>query len=205
MRYSAILAVCGAILVVASPVLRPGSESAAAAAEPSDYPSTAVFHHNVHRLNHSASALIWSPTLARYAQTLVNTCHYGLNSSIGGGGYGQNVAMKVSTGGLEAANLAVARAISNMWYNDQVGQFPVGDYGKPTPDMSNFGKWGGYSQVVWKGTGEVGCATAFCPAGTLADGMPGWLTVCNYSPPGNYLDRFGENVMPPLGEPVVRP
>ncbi len=49
---------------------------AAAAAQPTDYISTALYHHNVHRFNHSAAALEWSDEHAGYAQTLANTCNF---------------------------------------------------------------------------------------------------------------------------------
>jgi len=106
-------------------------------------------------------------------------------SSIGGGGYGQNLAMWGSSSNPEAfgATGSVARAASNGWYNNELLDFPAGDYGKGSPDMSNFEKWGHYSQLVWAGSQKVGCATKFCPAGTLS-GFGSWYTVCNYFPAG---------------------
>jgi uncharacterized protein YkwD len=50
---------------------------------------------------------------------------------------------------------------------------------------------GHYTQVVWRGTKRVGCATQTCtknsPFGSQA---PTWqLWVCNYAPPGNYVGQ----------------
>lgn len=115
----------------------------------------------------------------------------GFFRSIGGGGYGQNLAMWGSSGNPEAigASASVARAASNGWYNNELGLFPSGDYGKGSPDMSNFSKWGHYSQLVWKGSKKVGCATKFCPAGTLSS-LASFYTVCNYFPAGNFFPTF---------------
>lgn len=43
-------------------------------AQPTDYTSTALHHHNVHRFNHSAGALEWSDQHAGYAKTLAERC-----------------------------------------------------------------------------------------------------------------------------------
>lgn len=38
------------------------------------YQQLALQHHNIHRANHSASALVWNSTLADYAKTTAETC-----------------------------------------------------------------------------------------------------------------------------------
>jgi hypothetical protein len=81
------------------------------------------------------------------------------------------------------ASTCAAQAITNMWYNGELNQYPSGGYGG-NPDMSGFHDWGHYSQVVWAGTNKVGCATQYCPPGTMFGGMGAWYTVCNYGPPG---------------------
>jgi hypothetical protein len=119
------------------------------------------------------------------------------------------------------ATASVARAASNGWYNNELGLFPAGDYGKASPDMSNFSDWGHFSQLVWKGSKKVGCATKFCPAGTLSS-YGSWYTVCNYYPAGmfsthllfcasanrprlgNMGGAYAGNVLPPQGQATVR-
>lgn len=81
------------------------------------------------------------------------------------------------------ATASVARAASNGWYNGELNDFPTSDYGKDSPDMSNFEKWGHFSQLVWKGTEKVGCHSQFCPPGTMSE-LGSWYTVCNYFPAG---------------------
>ncbi|SPQ19865.1 5c7548f3-fa18-4774-90c6-780829676d14 [Thermothielavioides terrestris] len=187
-----------------APAPAPSTTTQASAAQPSDYTSTALYHHNVHRFNHSANALVWSDEHAQYAQTLAERCVFEHDTSIGGGGYGQNIAMWGSTGDPEAfgATGSIARAASNGWYNGELNDFPASSYGASTPDMTNFEKWGHFSQLVWKDTQKVGCATVFCQPGTLSS-MGSWFSVCNYYPPGNVGGAYGDNVAPPEGQPIV--
>ncbi len=78
----------------------------------------------------------------------------------------------------------LAQAITDMWYNGEITQFPSNGYGQATPDMSNFESWGHVTQVIWAGSTTVGCATQLCPAGTMFSGMDAWFTVCDYGPAG---------------------
>jgi hypothetical protein len=57
-------------------------------------------------------------------------------------------------------------------------------YGQENPpeDM-NIDLYGHFTQVVWKDSTKVGCATVKCPAGTVLS-FPSWYTVCNYNPQG---------------------
>ncbi|KAK5655932.1 hypothetical protein OQA88_5067 [Cercophora sp. LCS_1] len=169
-----------------------------------DYESTLLYHHNVHRANHSASDLSWGGDLASYALQTAQKCQFAHDLSPGGGGYGQNLAMYGTSSGARefGANKAGAQAASNFWYNGELGKFPSGDYGKSSPSMANFKDWGHFSQLVWKGTSSVGCASYLCPAGTLAS-MEAWFTVCNYSPAGNMGGAYGTNVLPPQGHAGV--
>ncbi|KAK4124729.1 PR-1-like protein [Parathielavia appendiculata] len=200
---------------VAAPIVeaaQPSSEAAEApapteqapAAQPSDYQSTALYHHNIHRFNHSADALTWDDGLASSAEILAKRCVFEHDTSINGGGYGQNLAMWGSSGDPESFGAAgsVARAASDGWYNNELYLFPQDDFGKDTPDMSNFMQWGHFSQLVWINTKKVGCATHFCAPDTLSK-LGSWYTVCNYSPPGNVGGAYGENVKRPLGQPRV--
>lgn len=116
-------------------------------------------------------------------------------SSIDGGGYGQNIGY-----GVEASQVGVM--ITNLMYNDEIGYFPT-PYGASSPSMTDFEKWGHFSQIVWKGTTHVGCATVMCNGlGNVDSSSSLPFTVCNYSPPGNYDGEYGENVLAPLGYKV---
>lgn len=121
-----------------------------------------------------------------------------------GGGYGQNLAA-----GLDASPTGIGESISELWYNNEMGYFDP-YYGQPQPAGSNFGNvfesFGHFTQVVWKGTSSVGCYTYDCSSQGLANvggNVPPYLTVCNYGPPGNYMNEFDTNVARPLGQPTV--
>ncbi|KAI4121806.1 MAG: hypothetical protein LQ338_006168 [Usnochroma carphineum] len=165
------------------------------------YKALVLQHHNIHRANHSADDLVWDDTLAGYAEQSARTCVWGHNLSPGGGGYGQNIAA-----GTEAGQ--IAKVLTGGFYNNEMMDYPK--FGVDSPDMTNFEKWGHFSQMVWKGTQKVGCYTFTCsPAGAPPldcnpatgqsylkntgcgnGGMEAIFTVCNYSPAGNIRDNY---------------
>ncbi|KAF2397119.1 PR-1-like protein [Trichodelitschia bisporula] len=180
----------------AAPVSTGGSSA------PNSYAQTVVDHHNAHRANHSAPALVWDDSLASIAQQIGSSCVYAHDTKTGGGGYGQNIAA-----GAPASN--IASIISDLFYNNEVGNF-AGLYGQATPSNLNneqaFDTYGHFTQIVWKGTTSVGCATVDCSGKGLANtggNVPPYFTVCNYKSPGNFLGEFDKNVLPPLGKPMV--
>jgi hypothetical protein len=166
-----------------------------------------VTHHNIHRANNSAGALSWDANLANIALEIANSCNYAHNTEAGGGGYGQNIAA-----GAPADN--VTSVISDLFYNGEIGNY-AGMYGQATPanidDTTAFDGYGHYTQIVWVGTTHVGCATVDCTGrgngpqglGNVGSNVPPHFTVCNYSPPGNYLGEFDKNVVPPGNQPTI--
>jgi hypothetical protein len=48
---------------------------------------------------------------------------------------------------------------------------------------------GHYTQLVWRATTQVGCATVQCTTGSPFGGGNWTFTVCDYSPPGNYVGQ----------------
>lgn len=58
---------------------------------------------------------------------------------------------------------------------------------------------GHFTQMVWVGTTQVGCAQTACPAGSLFDASYGISNyfVCKYWPPGNIVNagEFAANVL----------
>ncbi|KAK0655088.1 CAP domain-containing protein [Cercophora newfieldiana] len=171
-----------------------------------DYVSTLLYHHNVHRTNHSSGDLSWGSAYADYALQTAKKCKFEHDLTPGGGGYGQNLAMYATSAGAAAfgANRAGAQAASNFWYNGELDKFPSSDYGKGSPNMGNFHGWGHFSQLVWTNTQQVGCASYLCPKGTMVDSMDSWFTVCNYFPAGNVAGAYGQNVKAPQGQPTVQ-
>lgn len=49
---------------------------------------------------------------------------------------------------------------------------------------------GHYTQVVWRSSTKIGCATTRCTTNSPFRSFPTWyLTACNYSPPGNFVGQ----------------
>ncbi|KAI9785503.1 MAG: hypothetical protein M1839_009244 [Geoglossum umbratile] len=161
-----------------------------------DYISRAVNSHNVHRANHSAGAVSWDTELASIAAQIAASCKFEHDTSTGGGGFGQNIAA-----GTPPEN--VAKVVSDQWYNSEVALFT--QYGIASPDMGDFHAWGHFSQVVWKDTDRIGCATQQCSGGVsgVPSNVPPYFTVCNYRNTGNVIGYFDKNVLPSSGQGTV--
>ena len=68
--------------------------------------------------------------------------------------------------------------ITDGWYNNEIENYnPYYGMDTPTGDLEGYGH---ATQVIWKGSETVGCATYDCRGAAL--GM--WYTVCNYYPFG---------------------
>ncbi|KAJ5950370.1 uncharacterized protein N7479_008783 [Penicillium vulpinum] len=168
------------------------STTAAATAAPSagtSYQESILHYHNIHRRDHSSPDLTWAADLEQAANTLASRCEYGHDTSIeaSSGSYGQNIAY-----GYDSADVG-EKIISEMMYTREAPYFD-GLYGQANPDMTNFASWGHFTQIVWKGTTTVGCATVSCPElKNVGSAAP--YTVCNYGPPGNFGGAYAENVL----------
>jgi hypothetical protein len=109
-------------------------------------------------------------------------------STTDGGGYGQNIAA-----GCPANN--VTSIITELFYNNEAPNF-VSLYGQSTPlninDETAFDGWGHFTQIVWKATTLVGCATVDCTGkgngpnglGNVGSNVAPIFTVCNYKSAG---------------------
>jgi uncharacterized protein YkwD len=133
-----------------------------------------VAAHNAARAKHCAAPLTWSPKLAAVAQKWADTlkakgCSFGHS----GGQYGENLA--AGTDGVLDPEGVVA-----MWY-DEIAKykFPNGGFSMTT---------GHFTQVVWRGTTQVGCGHSECKGNDI------W--VCNYDPAGNWDGQYRDNVLP---------
>jgi len=156
-----------------APRADPRSPPAAKPAAPTEAQAMVDAHNRV-RAKHCASPLAWSPKLAQAAQRWANAlrdkgCAFGHSN----GSYGENLAAG-TTGLLDP------EATVKMWY-DEIAQykFPDGGFAMQT---------GRFTQVVWRGTTEVGCGRSQCK------GMDIW--VCEYDPPGNWEGQYRDNVRP---------
>jgi uncharacterized protein YkwD len=121
--------------------------------------------HNAYRARHCTPPLTWSAEIAATAQYWANRCvfDHDYNSALG-------------------ENLAWGRQLSaresvQLWY-EEISQY---NYASP-----GFGPAGHFTQVIWRGSRQLGCGKAICR------GEVYW--VCRYSPPGNVDSQFGANV-----------
>lgn len=185
---------------VAAPTVAPAPQVQVQAPSSGDYISTALYHHNVHRANHSASALSWDGELASYALKTAQTCVFAHDMGEGSAGYGQNLAAYGVSGGVSSLNKAtlVADAITNQWYYGEYLNMP---YGQDSPSMGG-PEFLHFTQVVWKSSSTVGCATVECPAGSIFS-YASLYTVCDYKSAGNMMGQFTSQVSQPMGQTGV--
>jgi len=127
---------------------------------------------------------------------------------VNGGGYGQNLAAYgTSSSNFDSLDLAsiVGNAVTEQWYNGELAYIP---WGQNSPSTSG-PEFLHATQVIWKGSTQVGCATVKCAAGTIfpitdpSQPEPAWYTVCNYGPEGNILGEFNSQISEPLGHPTI--
>jgi uncharacterized protein YkwD len=130
--------------------------------------------HNRVRAQHCAPNLSWSSKLAASAQKWADTLKArGCVLGHSGGQYGENLA--AGTSGTLDENSVVG-----MWYDEfKKFNFRSGGFSMKT---------GHFTQVVWRGTREVGCGRSQC------NGID--IYICQYDPPGNVEGEYRDNVKP---------
>jgi Cysteine-rich secretory protein family len=115
--------------------------------------------------------------MASYSLETANTCYYAHSHEAGDGNYGQNI-------GAGAPFEDIPALITNLMYDYEIELYSW--YGSEPPPMNEDGPdWGHYTQIVWKSTREVGCATVKCDVlGNTPNTMKPFFTVCDYFPAG---------------------
>ena len=100
----------------------------------------------------------------------------------GTGAYGQNIAAQgSSSANAWTAETAVENAIISEWYSEESLFSSL--YDQPSPSGS--GDFLHFTQIVWVGSTEIGCAVQACPtSNSIFPGDYTWFTVCNYFPQG---------------------
>lgn len=124
--------------------------------------------HNSARASVNVGDLVWSTTLADYAQLYADnqrdTANCAMEHSLGP--YGENIAWaSYDMSPIEAVNLWVAEK----QYYDYASNSCIQGY-----------QCLHYTQVVWSGSTALGCASSSCTDGSK-------FIICSYNPPGNVV------------------
>lgn len=153
---------------------QPKPQPSAPSGDLTPYAQNIVDYHNEVRAQHKVGPVVWNQTLANFAQSylqrvaLPGQCIF----KHSGGPYGENIALGFPND----------RAAMEAWYNENRDyDYAAGQFGEDT---------GHFTQMVWKGTTSVGCATATCGQWNQQ------YLVCEYWPRGNVIGWFNNNVLP---------
>ncbi len=134
--------------------------------------------HNSARAAAGVPALAWNPALAadaeRYAREMARTGKFEhAEQPMGPGRQGENL-WTGTRGAYRYEEMASHWVDERRYYRRGV-----------TPDFSTTGRWedaAHYTQIIWRGTTEFGCATA-------SNAKDDYL-VCRYTPPGNVVGQM---------------
>ncbi|CAH8386459.1 unnamed protein product [Eruca vesicaria subsp. sativa] len=124
--------------------------------------------HNALRSRLGLPPLVWDSKLASYATWWANQRRYDCSLTHSTGPYGENLFW--GSGSSWAPGFAV-----QSW----VVEGSTYDYNSNSCGGS--GMCGHYTQMVWRDTKRLGCASLVCDNGA------GVFITCNYDPPGNYV------------------
>jgi len=133
---------------------------------------------NIQRVKHGVQPLVLDAGLSKisqaYAEKLakLDTMKHSGNKWQGNS-LGENLAM--------AYPKMTADMAANMWYNE------IKNYNWASPAFQ--GNTGHFTQVVWKGSKQVG-------VGIAKSKKNNWYVVANYYPAGNNYNQFRANVLP---------
>lgn len=119
-------------------------------------------------------ALSWNAQAQAFAQAWADRCQWGHNPATGNT-WGENIF--ASTGATTATQVV----------SDWAAE--ASDYDYATNTCAAGKACGHYTQLVWRATTSVGCATKTCTANSPF-GSGDWnFWVCDYAPPGNVIGQ----------------
>ncbi|CAH3120076.1 unnamed protein product [Porites lobata] len=142
--------------------------------------------HNAKRALHGAQPLTWSSTLAQEAKEWADTLIEKEKPEHAHTDDGENLFWGTATKAYTCVNAVES------WYNEE----PDYPYNNPPTTEEEFyvtPQFGHFTQIVWKGTHQVGAALA---TKNLGNGYIKTVIVARYSPRGNILGQFPDNVLP---------
>ncbi|XP_022786749.1 Golgi-associated plant pathogenesis-related protein 1-like [Stylophora pistillata] len=159
---------------------------------PSDSQKYCLEVHNKFRESHNAPPLQWSSELTRDAQEWANRLasldqfHHDPNLQAKGQGenlYYQSPPERLCNYGESGPQCLSCEHVVGAWYNEKNDyDYTTGEAKTPYAPILHF------TQTVWKATRALGMATAV--------GHNKLFVVARYSPAGNIIGKFQENVLP---------
>lgn len=153
--------------------IAPAIAMASSASNPSSSFADAILNStNWFRSHYEAAPLAWDDTLADFAKSHAETCVFAHS----GGPYGENI----------AAAWPILNAMDGVddWGNEEA------EYNWGNPGFTE--TTGHFTQLVWQATTSVGCGLVSCHNSNGINN--GDFLVCEYSPAGNVLTEFAQNV-----------
>ncbi|KAL7415812.1 CAP domain-containing protein [Mrakia frigida] len=156
------------------PIVAAAVDTSSSSSSSSDEQNRYLAAHNSFRAQYGAGALSWSEDAASAARSWAGRCVFE-HSGGAVGSFGENLAAGTGSG------YSIESAIKS-WTDE------AKDYNPSAPNFSHF------TQVVWKGTTQLGCAMVECDGIFDASFGKAKYHVCEYSSPGNVAGQFGTNV-----------
>ena len=130
--------------------------------------------------------LVCDPIAAQVALNYAKLCNWAHNANrtadyVALGGAASGVGENIAAG---APTESIASAVAS-WVNEK------SSYDYATNTCASGQMCGHYTQVIWKTTTAVGCAHVSCtmPVAALGGATKWDFSVCDYSPPGNYVGK----------------
>ena len=152
--------------------------------------SAAVSQHNTYRTTHKSPNITISDSLNSSAQAWAEQIASSGNfdHSTNRTNVGENIYASYTTAtSIDSTTLANG-AVSD-WYSE------IKDYNYASPGYSD--KTGHFTQVVWKGSTQVGCGAAQGTATVDGTQYNAFYVVCQYAAAGNEQGKFPDNVLQP--------
>jgi len=144
---------------------------------------------NSYRTKHQSPPLVWDSGIYKIAQDWSNyLVTNNLFKHSGNQSYGENLAYYQGYG---TNVMTLLKKAVDGWYNE----YKLYDFNNPGFSQAT----GHFTCLVWAASTNYGIGISLDNATSSVD------IVFNSSPPGNYIGKFKENVLPPIGQIIPTP
>ncbi|ODH00769.1 secretion protein [Nostoc sp. KVJ20] len=152
--------------------------------------SAAVSKHNTYRATHKSPNITISDSLNTSAQAWAEKIASSgeFEHSTNRNNVGENIYASYSTESTVEPTTLGNTAVKE-WYDE------IKDYNYANPGFSS--ETGHFTQVVWKGSTQLGCGAAQGTATIEGTNYNAFYVVCQYAPAGNVQGQFPDNVLKP--------